>query len=123
MPIYEYACEKCGKITERIQKVTDAPPKKCESCGGKLTRVMSRSSFQLKGGGWYKDLYSSAPEKKGGSTENKGSASEGKSSSGDSKGSGAEKKAAPAEAKSSSSESKSPAKESKPAAATKSEKK
>ena len=76
MPIYEYSCEKCGKIVELIQKVTDPAPRKHEGCGGRLSKVMSRSSFQLKGGGWYKDLYSSTPAK----------ASESKSSSSDSKG-------------------------------------
>jgi putative FmdB family regulatory protein len=112
MPIYEYACEKCGKITERIQKVTDRAPRKCESCGGKLSKVMSRSSFQLKGGGWYKDLYSSAPEKKGGSTENKGGSSDGS------------RKVAPVEAKTTSKiEGASPAKEAKPAKPAKAEKK
>jgi putative FmdB family regulatory protein len=60
MPIYEYACQKCGRVTEVMQKVSDPPPKKCEHCGGKLHRVISQTSFQLKGGGWYKDLYSSS---------------------------------------------------------------
>ncbi|MFL5318015.1 MAG: FmdB family zinc ribbon protein [Myxococcaceae bacterium] len=70
MPIYEYVCEKCGKLNEVIQKVTDPAPEKCDGCGtaGKLTRIVSRTSFQLKGGGWYSDLYSST-KKGGGSGE------------------------------------------------------
>jgi putative FmdB family regulatory protein len=64
MPIYEYACEKCGNVVEVMQKVSDPPPKKCLKCGGRLTRVISQSSFQLKGGGWYKDLYASSGGKK-----------------------------------------------------------
>lgn len=59
MPIYEFVCEKCGRIVERLQKVTDPPPDACPECGGKMAKIMSRNSFQLKGGGWYRDLYSS----------------------------------------------------------------
>jgi putative FmdB family regulatory protein len=59
MPIYEYACQKCGNVVEVFQKISDKGPGKCPKCGGKLARVLSQTSFQLKGGGWYKDLYSS----------------------------------------------------------------
>src|SRR3954463_5550497 len=71
MPIYEYVCENCGKLNELIQKVNDPAPEKCEGCGtpGKLTKVLSRSSFQLKGGGWYSDLYSSTKKDSGGGTK------------------------------------------------------
>ena len=60
MPIYEFVCEACGRIVERLQKVSDPPPDACPECGGKMAKIMSRNSFQLKGGGWYKDLYSSS---------------------------------------------------------------
>ncbi len=62
MPIYEYVCEKCGKLNDVLQKVNDPPPERCSGCGakGKLTKIVSRSSFVLRGGGWYADLYSSA---------------------------------------------------------------
>lgn len=53
MPIYEYQCGKCDKISEVLQKITDKPLAKCPSCGGKAKRLMSRNSFQLKGDGWY----------------------------------------------------------------------
>ncbi|MFL6275679.1 MAG: FmdB family zinc ribbon protein [Blastocatellia bacterium] len=53
MPIYEYVCEKCGSHLEVMQKVSDAPLKRCEKCRGKLEKIFSRTSFQLKGGGWY----------------------------------------------------------------------
>ncbi|HET8725690.1 MAG TPA: zinc ribbon domain-containing protein [Anaeromyxobacteraceae bacterium] len=60
MPIYEYLCESCGKVNERLQKVNDPPPPRCDECGGrKLAKLVSRSAFQLKGGGWYSDLYAS----------------------------------------------------------------
>jgi putative FmdB family regulatory protein len=61
MPIYEFVCESCGHIVERLQKLTDPPPAACPECGAKMAKIMSRNSFQLKGGGWYSDLYSSAP--------------------------------------------------------------
>ena len=67
MPIYEYACAKCGELTEVLAKVEDPPPAKCPRCGAKkLSRVVSRSSFQLKGGGWYSDLYGSSKKPSGG---------------------------------------------------------
>ncbi|MGB5155863.1 FmdB family zinc ribbon protein [Desulfobacterium sp. N47] len=53
MPIYEYECEKCGKIDEVIQKFSDKPLTKCKSCSGKLHKLISHNSFQLKGSGWY----------------------------------------------------------------------
>lgn len=65
MPIYEYLCEACGTLTENMQKMTDPGPKKCPECGSKkIARMISRTSFQLKGGGWYADLYGS-PKKEG----------------------------------------------------------
>jgi putative FmdB family regulatory protein len=57
MPIYEFTCASCGKLSEAIQHLGDRPPI-CPSCGSKrMKRAVSRTSFQLKGGGWYADLY------------------------------------------------------------------
>lgn len=53
MPIYEYECSKCGQTIEVIQKISDKPLKKHESCGGKLTKLISAAAFQFKGTGWY----------------------------------------------------------------------
>jgi putative FmdB family regulatory protein len=53
MPVYEYECCDCNQVCEALQKVSDAPLKKCPQCGGKLKKIMSLNSFQLKGGGWY----------------------------------------------------------------------
>ena len=58
MPIYEYLCEKCGSHIEVIQKISDAPLKRCGKCRGKLEKTVSRTSFQLKGSGWYVTDYS-----------------------------------------------------------------
>ena len=53
MPIYEYQCMQCGKIGEVLQKFSDKPLKKCHHCSGKLQKLISHSSFHLKGTGWY----------------------------------------------------------------------
>lgn len=62
MPIYEYECASCGVKSDVLQKLNDPAPEKCERCGAErsLSRVVSRTSFVLKGGGWYSDLYGSA---------------------------------------------------------------
>jgi putative FmdB family regulatory protein len=100
VPIYEYACRKCRKQFEYLQRMSDPPRRKCEACGAQaLERQISQTSFQLKGGGWYKDLYASP--KPGSSTKSEGasdsssssdsgssSSSEGGSASGSGSGSG-----------------------------------
>ena len=53
MPIYEYQCQKCGKVQEALQSFSDKPLTKCRHCSGKLHKLVSRSSFHLKGTGWY----------------------------------------------------------------------
>jgi putative FmdB family regulatory protein len=53
MPIYEYECTSCGDQFEAIQGFSDKPLKKCEKCGGRLHKLVSECSFQLKGSGWY----------------------------------------------------------------------
>ena len=60
MPIYEYHCTSCSKEHEIIQKVNDPPLTICPACGGPLKKEISLSGFQLKGGGWYKEGYSSS---------------------------------------------------------------
>ncbi len=57
MPIYEYECCQCGKIEEAIQKFSDEPLTTCKHCSGKLSKLISQSSFHLKGGGWFADGY------------------------------------------------------------------
>ncbi len=60
VPIYEYLCEGCGRVLEVIQKLDEPPPRTCPDCGSShIAKLVSRSAFQLKGGGWYADLYSS----------------------------------------------------------------
>jgi putative FmdB family regulatory protein len=60
MPVYEYACEKCGHEFEASQRITDDPIRVCPACRArKVKRLISQTSFVLKGGGWYSDLYAS----------------------------------------------------------------
>ena len=73
MPIYEYECESCKDIIETWQSLSDKPMTTCPSCSGTLKKLISQSSFQLKGGGWYADGYSSAS---GGAAKSCASASE-----------------------------------------------
>lgn len=57
--MYEYHCSACGRVSEHIQKFADAPLTDCEDCGkkGTLAKQMSRTSFELKGSGWYSTDY------------------------------------------------------------------
>jgi putative FmdB family regulatory protein len=56
MPIYEYKCSKCG-VVEVMQGIKEAPLKKCPNCKSKVERMISSSSFVLKGSGWYATDY------------------------------------------------------------------
>lgn len=84
MPLYAYRCTSCGASEEHLQKFSDAPVETCQACGGPLTRLISRTAFQLKGGGWYKDGYASSNAGGGSSSDSGSSGSETKSSSSDS---------------------------------------
>ena len=77
MPIYEYQCQKCGTF-EATQRITEKALAKCPTCKGKVKKLISNTSFQLKGTGWYVTDYA----RKGKNGESKGdSKSEGKSES------------------------------------------
>lgn len=68
MPIYEYQCPSCGVTFEKQQSITANPIKTCPECGGrKVQRLISSTSFVLKGSGWYVTDYG-----KGGSGKDKG---------------------------------------------------
>ncbi len=53
MPIYEYRCLDCDHEFERMQKFSDPPLETCPSCEGTVQKLISRSTFHLKGDGWY----------------------------------------------------------------------
>ncbi len=62
MPIYEYRCPECEKVFEVMQKFSDDPVKTCRFCSGKkVEKLISRSSFVLKGTGWYQSDYARKP--------------------------------------------------------------
>ena len=71
MPIYEFYCSACSHIEEILQKVNEPPPSVCSVCGkeGTLAKQVSQTSFQLKGGGWYSDLYASTKKTGEGKSE------------------------------------------------------
>src|SRR3569623_1026159 len=120
MPIYEYACAACGHEFEVWQKMSDPPVRTCPKCKKKkVERLISKTAFQLKGGGWYADLYSSSKpgEGKSEAADKSDSAKDSGSSSSDSKessssGDGSAKKTASTKASTSegSSKKKSPKK-------------
>lgn len=64
MPIYEYQCQTCGHQFEVTQRITESPLKDCPACNKpELARLISATSFTLKGGGWYKDGYGSSKQR------------------------------------------------------------
>lgn len=63
MPIYEYECTQCGNVEEVIQKFSDAPLTTCGRCSGSLQKLVSQSSFHLKGSGWYVTDYAGKSQK------------------------------------------------------------
>jgi putative FmdB family regulatory protein len=82
MPLYEYQCKKCKHRFEKIQKFSDKPIKKCPECGGPLEKLISQSSVQFKGSGWYVSDYgrkgSSGSSASSSSSESESSAKEAK---------------------------------------------
>lgn len=73
MPIYEYTCPKCGEF-EITQRITEPPLKRCPTCRSGVKKLISQTSFQLKGSGWYVTDY--ARKSGGETTEGKGSKTE-----------------------------------------------
>lgn len=53
MPLYEYRCKKCKKKFEVLQKINSEPLTRCMYCQGPVEKLISVSSFQFKGNGWY----------------------------------------------------------------------
>ncbi len=75
VPIYEYQCIKCGEVFEAFQKITDDPLTQCKFCQAGVERLISQTSFQLKGSGWYLTDY--ARRSLNGSSDNASKKSEG----------------------------------------------
>ncbi|MCB9481064.1 MAG: zinc ribbon domain-containing protein [Desulfobacteraceae bacterium] len=90
MPIYEYGCENCGKVDEVIQGISEEGPKTCRFCGkGPVKRLISKSSFHLKGTGWYVTDYG-GKNSSGANESSKTPASVPAGSTGDNQSSGSE---------------------------------
>ena len=68
MPIYEYQCEHCG-VFEEMQRISDPPLARCPTCKRKVRRLISNTSFQLKGSGWYATDYARSGSGNGGKKE------------------------------------------------------
>lgn len=66
MPIYEYRCGSCGAELEKLQKISDPPLSECPECGKQaLAKLVSASSFRLKGSGWYETDFKTGSKKNG----------------------------------------------------------
>lgn len=100
MPVYEYECGACGHQFEEWQRITDRPVRVCPACKARqVERLISQTSFRLKGGGWYGDLYGSrkpdakdagTTEKPAKTAQEKGAAGEAKATGGGAKAKGGE---------------------------------
>jgi putative FmdB family regulatory protein len=65
MPIYAYKCSNCGRETEVLQKISDAPLTDCPHCGrSSLVKQVTAAGFQLKGSGWYATDFKDKPAAK-----------------------------------------------------------
>jgi putative FmdB family regulatory protein len=53
LPLYEYACLKCKRHTDKIENMNGPHLKKCPHCGGKVESVITAPAIQFKGSGWY----------------------------------------------------------------------
>jgi putative FmdB family regulatory protein len=96
MPIYEYLCKNCGRHTEKMQKVSDAPLTVCDECGGELEKQWSLSGFQFKGAGWYvTDYAGKKADKAAPKTEKSSDTQSTATSDAASKDSGSDKKSGP----------------------------
>jgi putative FmdB family regulatory protein len=72
MPVYEYQCTVCGQVEEAFQKISEPPLEICSHCQGHLKKIISQSTFHLKGSGWYVTDYGG--KKAGTETKKKSSA-------------------------------------------------
>ncbi len=85
MPIYESRCKRCGRQFEVLQKMSDRPLRTCTECSGRLEKLISKSAFQLKGGGWFASDYSKSSSKSSSESKDSPSSDSGSSGSGNPK--------------------------------------
>ena len=70
MPVYEYQCTECGEIKEVFQKFSDSPLTTCALCKGSFKKLISQSTFHLKGSGWYVTDYGGVKRQKNKNSDN-----------------------------------------------------
>ncbi len=75
MPLYEYQCQQCNHLFERIQKFSDPPLKTCPKCGGPVEQLISPPAIQFKGSGWYVTDYAKSGKSPSTSSNGKSSGS------------------------------------------------
>lgn len=75
MPTYEYQCDKCHRVFEVRQRISEPPLTTCDACGGAVRRLLAATPFILKGGGWYVTDYPSESRKKAMNAEKSSTAS------------------------------------------------
>ena len=85
MPLYEYACLKCGRHTDKIEPVAGPHLKKCPHCGGKVESVITAPAIKFKGAGWYVNDYAAKPSSGDGKTSEGTAANSGDSKESSSK--------------------------------------
>ena len=88
MPLYEYACLKCGRHTDKIESVAGPHLKKCPHCGGKVESVITAPAIKFKGSGWYVNDYAAKPSSGDGKTSEGTAGNSGDSKESSSKDSG-----------------------------------
>jgi len=80
MPIYEYKCESCSAVLEKLQKLSDPVLVECPECGNyTLVKLVSAPSFRLKGSGWYETDFKTGKKKNGAGEDSSGGSSGGSS--------------------------------------------
>jgi putative FmdB family regulatory protein len=114
VPLYEYACLKCGRHTDKIEPVAGPHLKKCPHCSGKVESVITAPAIKFKGAGWYVNDYAAKPSSGDGKTSEGAAANSGDSKESSSKDSGSkESPSKESSGKDSSSKESSPSKGSK----------
>ena len=84
MPIYQYQCDECGHLFEKLMKLSDPEPSQCPECGAQdPRRTIAKTAFQLKGSGWYVTDYKGSKPAVGASASDRDSSKTANESSGD----------------------------------------
>jgi len=74
VPFYDYVCQACGRRIEVMHSVHATGPERCDACGGRMQRAISRPTIHFKGSGWAKKDAHADTAKVGSQTGSNGSA-------------------------------------------------